>query len=332
MSNGQESPACYAAPESTLPKDPYGSERELSNSSPRYLGAGFAMGTAAALRTLYSTAATRVQDSSTFQSTPPQQVLAQLFGEQQLHRELLRRSSESWLHRLLPFLSSGSARDAIQFKESDLASVETLAQEGKTLEFGIGLDYTGSVALSTPATSSTPTESKAGLAFLTWNDEERLYTANEVLHIPQSASMISSLPADLRGSLPPFWTFTEEGPGVPRTAGWDAVSLLADVRTGVVPATLLLPAGEAGNKKKEWWGSVWFQKQVRTLYSAHVYAPLGAVAVTHGGRREWWGKEDWKGGARTTEGWWVRFDDVCRGFEDEIFRDGGGEWILPDNH
>ena len=78
---------------------------------------------------------------------------------------------------------------------------------------------------------------------------------------------------------------------------------------------------------------MWFQKFARPLYTAHIYAPMGAVAVAgNSAPRAWWGPEDWRGGARNMTQAWYRYDDVCEGTEDEVFRDGKGRWILPDNH
>lgn len=89
---------------------------------------------------------------------------------------------------------------------------------------------------------------------------------------------------------------------------------------------------------------MWFQKYARILLDAHIYAPVVPIAASgydEHSVREYWPYEIWKGGARNGlaklgwsehEGDWLRFDDLCQDFHEEIFRDGKGPWELPENH
>lgn len=171
-------------------------------------------------------------------------------------------------------------------------------------DFGIGLDYDSAISLDAGA-------ARDNVEWLKYSDRENGPTIHQ----------------DLERSLPPFWTFSTEV--LPRDVNWSNVSLLTDVQSGAVPAMVRRDQlmGEAA------WDRLWFQQHVRTLFNAHIYAPLGAIAVAgYDKPRYWWSPEDYRGGARDSDGEWVRYEDICSGTEEEVFRDGQGAWELPENH
>ncbi|KAL1305401.1 hypothetical protein AAFC00_002289 [Neodothiora populina] len=374
----KEEAACYAAPESILPTSTYGSDTDKTpqTTRPRYLNSDFIIGSAKALRALYAQVAHRMQQNGDNQDI--HRIMGQIYGDQEIHRELLHQSSRSWLGRA--FSSSSSAKSSA-YKPADIASVQT--RNVTSLEFGIGLDYESKLAYVASSPSETTTTKYGGedgtLSWIPLNDASRIYTANEHLSISQSSSplKIDTPSPDIATTVPPFWTFSEENP-LPRSAKWSEVPLLTDVVTGISPVTLILPRGGSDDLRRKWWDRMWFQKHARTLFTAQIYAPMGVVAVTSGtypvtalsppnstettvsvvddfdatmpvsaavplpaqpqaawesGVKQWWNPEDWKGGARTViERRWLRYDDICDGTEDEVFRDGKGRWLLPKNH
>ena len=44
------------------------------------------------------------------------------------------------------------------------------------------------------------------------------------------------------------------------------------------------------------------------------------------GGQDWWDLRGGKGGVWTDLGQWLGFEEVCRGFERDIFEDGFGAW------
>lgn len=305
--------SCYAMPESTVLPNTLQTKGSGAEQPPRFLDSAFAVGNVRAMGTLYSEIIVRLKTDRSLQSHHA--AFSQVFSEQTIYRSLVASSSNAWLSGL----SSSSKSSLARFRPLD---IETVDSRNRGLEFGITLDYGSTAALATdPATNE-------NLAWLTFNDDSRIYTANEVLHIPQSQSKINEINPDILITLPPFWTFSEDG--LPRSAEWTKVPLLTDVYTGVSPAVIQL-AGQDNKVLKKWWRNIWFQKHARTMYNAHAWQPIGPVAVGPE-PREYWPVEEWKGGARTVDGDWLRYETVCNGTEDQVFGDGQGAWTLPENH
>lgn len=318
--------ACYAVPPSTLAADTYGAETDVDTGDEkdpyakhraRYLSSGFILGPVAAMRTLYNEAAKRATADPSLKTD--QQVFSQLFGEQSIHRELIRQNSgSSWGWISSPFKPS---IDRPKLPEQDAAAVADFR------DYGIGLDYSSAVGFNTIYASS-------DVEWLNHTNATQKAHADTARGI--SKSHIERLTPDIAASLPPFWTFSTEA--LPRSLTWENVSLLTNVWTGETPALIRHdPRREDAemSRQESWWGHMWFQAYARKLYNIHISAPIGAIAVAGedaGKRRQWWSLEDWKGGMRNAKGAWIRYDDVCRGTEDEIFRDKKGPWWLPANH
>lgn len=317
-------PACYAVPPSTLPSDTYGAETDRDTGDQkdpyakhraRYLSSGFILGPVSGLRTLYNEAAKRASADSNLKTD--QQVFSQLFGEQSLHRDLLRRDSQSSAHRLSKWVSSS-------FKDAALSEQDAAAAVNYR-DYGIGLDYSSTLAFNTIYASS-------DAEWLTHTNASQKAVANKARGI--SKSRIEHLTTDIAASLPPFWTFSTDP--LPRSLTWENVSLLTNVWTGETPALIRHDPRQdeaSALRQKTWWGHMWFQAYARTLYDVHISAPIAALAVSgEDARRQWWSLEDWRGGMRNASGAWIRYDDVCYGTQDEVFRDGKGPWWLPANH
>lgn len=316
---------CYAVPESSLPTDIYGPRTDTDigdEKNPyikfrqRFLNSGVAIGTVKAMRKLFTEALNRAELDAGFGSD--QQIFSQLFGEQEVHRELLRQEemSKSW------FVRSGNDERKQRFKKEHLDAVRD-----KDVEFGLGVDYESAIGLAT-VFAEDDTE------WLTHSNEEELRQADTVRGIDPSKSRLAGMLEDIAGTVPPFWTFEREP--LPREQRWSEVSLFTDVWTGITPAIIHHNAHRDGMKalREQWWDRIWFQQHARKLYDAHIIAPLGPIAVA--GNRQWWSPEDWKGGARVdmqpNNETWVRYEELCDGTEDEVFRDGQGPWRLPDDH
>ncbi|KAG9678415.1 hypothetical protein KCU99_g1249, partial [Aureobasidium melanogenum] len=321
-----EDPACTAVPESTLPNDIYGPQTDaeagegkdpFTKRRPRYINSGFAMGPVKEMRKLYAEAAKRVMGDQHLQDEG--KVLGQLFAEQEMARVSYKAPSASLGSWLSSFWESASAvedRKAQQLRETDLSR-----------EYGIGLDYASGLAFEAA-------HADGDMEFVKFGDAASVHAANAKHGI--SDSRISQIAPDVGASLPPFWTYSQEILP-PRNTSWTNVSLLTNAWTGVTPAIIQHDTNNyrSGSQRETWWSHMWYQNYARKLFDVHVQMPIGPVAISGynaSSRRQWWGDEDWKGGARNETKYWWRYEDVCGGTETEVFRDNKGPWYLPSNH
>lgn len=316
-----EDPACYAVPDTTLPVGIYNS-LSVNNTSDykngtdrqRYLHTGTIMGTVKAIRALYKEATYRITQDDKIVSD--QQVFSSIFGEQEVHRELLRRQSKSTWRQSVSGVFSTDARAKL-FKPEHLEKAQS---RGKALELGIGLDYESEISFATQSAHH-------DVNWITFSGSPE--EANKAAGITQKNSRIKSLQADIAATVPPFWTFSNEES--PRNIGWEDVPLLTNVFTGITPA--VIAHNGLKSLRKNWWDKMWFQKHARTLYTTHIYTPQTPVALAGSDSlREYWTTDDYKGGARNASWWWYRYDDICDGTQDEVFRDHGVRWLIPENH
>lgn len=236
------------------------------------------------------------------------------------------------------FLGLWSKKDSLHshFNEKHIEEVRNKArlQEDHIFEFGIGIDYGSEIVLNTVFAED-------DTAWLEFNDKNEIFKTHEEHAVP-GHHRIADLSSDVKNSLPPFWTFSQEN--VSRWTSWEEVPLFTNVYTGLQPAVIHHNAHRNGLKslRETWWPLIWFHKHTRTLLDAHIYAPVIPVAnsgYNNDSRRDYWSYEIWKGGARNGpakleepgEGW-IRLDHICRPFHEELFRDGLGEWELPQAH
>jgi hypothetical protein len=326
-----EDPACAAVPESTLPSDIYGPQTDAKTEEnkdrftkhrPRYINSGFAMGPVKEMRKLYAEAAKRIMGDQHLQEGG--KVLGQLFAEQEMAREShkmppasLLAGLGSWLSSFWESASAVKDRQAQQLREADLSQ-----------EYGIGLDYASGLAFAAA-------HADGDMEFVRFGDAESVHAANAKHGITDSR--LGQIGPDVAASLPPFWTYSHEI--LPsRNTSWTNVSLLTNAWTGVTPAVIQHDMSNyrtTNSLRETWWSSMWYQKYARKLFDVHVQIPIGPVAVSGydaSSRRQWWGIEDWKGGARNETKFWWRYEDVCGGTETEVFRDSKGPWYLPSNH
>ncbi|SMY29257.1 unnamed protein product [Zymoseptoria tritici ST99CH_1A5] len=359
-----DDPPCYAAPESTLPADIYGPDTDTDIGSepnpyikfrPRYTNSGVVMGTVRGMRKMFRQAVMRLESTEGEKNMGSDQyVLAHIIGDQNVWREAVRRDEEakvegSKIGRGLSGLLDGwrkkPPKEAIQYNEDHIRQVREKAalEPDGTLEFGVGYDYWSELGLAT-VFQEDETE------WLVWSNSTQVSGVEATYGLPLKKSRLRKFPEDVSHTPPPFHTFNDE-PLLPRNTSWDQVPLFTNAYTGVVPAVIHHNAHRDGRKKlrEEWWDKLWMQPYARVLYDASIWEPIMPVAYAGGEggegsanvRKEYWPAERWKGGARTspssangtqvkTE--WLRFDDVCKAYHEEVFRDGKGPWTLPEAH
>ncbi|KAM3420436.1 hypothetical protein BST61_g3709 [Cercospora zeina] len=348
----EKDPPCYAVPYSSLPEDIYGPETDtdVGNKAnpfikfrPRFINSGVAMGTVKAMRKMFNQARDLLLDDP-FEGNmgSDQYIFSHILGDQEVWREALRQDSRNNLQKMKEKLEGGYA-PLHPFVPAHVEEVRRKAalRPDKNWEFGIGLDYGMEIGLNTVF-------SEDDTAWLHWNDTAELEMAEQREHVPPShpyGVANQTLAKDITDTQPPFWTFNHD-PKFPRWLKWPEVPLFTNIWTGIVPAVIHHNAHRDGRKalRETWWNETWFASHTRFLYDAHIWEPI--VPIAHGGydeerMREYWPDERWRGGGRASSvknqdrDWgsrWVKFDEICRPFHEEVFRDGRGEWILPDVH
>lgn len=167
--------ACYPLPESPLPKDLYGAATDTSvghtfwsSYRTRYLNSGFFMGPVRDLRPLLVRAKAKMDEcidrkhawfddgggsSDQCYHGSDQSIFAEIFGEQEFHREVMRRHHMSWYERG----SSNSPVQSLFGARVDDVLDPAFAHEsrnktylaGKPFEFGVAMDYWSSLSHQT---------------------------------------------------------------------------------------------------------------------------------------------------------------------------------------
>lgn len=278
-------PQCSAVPESPLPPDVYGplTDKELDDERrkytkirQRYLNSGFGLGRVDAMLSIFQEAGKIAETNKNFGSD--QQILAELFGRQ----ELMRRSRWKWPGSLL--FSSSQATEKVD-------------------EFGLGLDYKSELSLATVfAEEDTEWIRFANSSMLT---ESRLK-----IGMAQDSTVPLSLQSDIEGSLPPFRSTV--APSI--DSGWSDVPLLTNVWTGITPAIIHHNAHRDGMKdrREKWWHKIWFQSRAKELLDLRQREPAGPMAFAD--ERFWWPSEIYPTRVRVQiDGGWrnVPLSDVC---------------------
>jgi hypothetical protein len=168
---------------------------------------------------------------------------------------------------------------------------------GKPLEFGIGLDYGLEI-------SQSPVFSNVDASWFTFIDSPgTIKTQNDLGHLHPAVIEIS---ADIADSSSPFnglhWNFGYSNGRL--VMMWDEVPLYANMFTGSIPAIVRLDRTE--NLKTAAWEKMWYYSELRTM--------LKFRAKTR------------DIGAWSEDGSWLSWDTLCKGTEEEVFKDGGGPW------
>lgn len=322
----REDPGCYAAPASELLPHAYGpntdskgrsEDERLAHSRPRFMDSGLIVGTVRALRTLFSQAVilrTMTEDMHV--------TMNHLFGLQLVYRETLRRDAG---------MKSNPA-----FTAADIKLMRSYIEKrpNGAFDFGIGLDYGSELGMNTAWA-----DKESDTIF--FDNPSSLQNARD-LHGVSVFTGGLQIAWDIANSLPPFWTFSRE-PKLPRWDHWDQIPLFTNLWTTNAPAIIhhSPTSDESAVTKQSGWDKAWHRERARTLLDVQVYEPMLPMAVAGDNSstiREFWQMELWKGGARDANfkqsgfDGWVRMDEACFDYHEQLFTDGEGPWVLPENH
>lgn len=338
--NPADDPACAAVPYSTLPKDIYGSDTdndaEAFHNRPRFLNSGTVIGRVADVRNLYKYAVHKVEENRG--TIGDQFVFAEIFGEQEYQREVLRQTSQGAGGRWLDWISN-----ALGTSDSPLSANRTINNmtvvAGHHYEFGIGLDYESELF-------QTMTHSDKDVEFISHNDSSIVSYIQE--KHPSLRSHPFWLPIDIERASPPF-TYSSPGnhsedrkPGIllpysekldtiSEEPTWSEVSLATNVYATSIPALLHFNGDKS--PLSSWWSQMWFSSNSRALlrrYIRSTQSKEAAYAAATGGQT-WWDTRGGRGGVWTDKATWMEWGQVCKKTEDVVFADGKGRWGKEEN-
>jgi hypothetical protein len=312
--NSPDDVACHSAPQSPLLTEIYGPQPEGYPGSkidlPRYLGPPTSIGRVADLRSIYSHSKD-IFEASAGEQYNHQQILARIFGKQEYVRcvraDVFKHKSQ--VPVFAPGLDNGRN-----------------IKLGTNYEFGIGLDYTASVFqdLGNSATDMRFVAFKDP-PIIAWPSLPPTSAFENLMQLPQDLAMSSpfaSPRASMPGSTPPLHPDLDNLPA--ENVTWPDVELLTNiiVPSSSVPAVVNLRGN--GTLQEEWWRKMWFQPFGRALLRQQLRSPKHGVAMDGGRQR--WDFRGGKGGVWTDNGTWLDWNEVCGGFEEEVFGDGRGRF------
>lgn len=298
---GEEAFSCSMVPPSDSPEIIDGEKAE-------HLNTGSIMGTVGALRKLFEHAKWKTEQRSYYSD---QEVFAEIFGDQEYHREMLLSTKP-------PKASVLDPEDPRNDKTFD--PIITLPCD--TCQFGISLDYRGE--LSIPASDHADDLAPLDPTAIPW------------YHRP-------GLPNDITASTPPFWTPDYTGATHLPDKTWSQLPLLTHRLTKIRPVTIHHSSSSSSppnaTKTPTVWPQLWHIPHLRTLATAYAKSPRMPFAVLRDGAevREYWGSSEGVGGGRVHDpesmpGAWKRWDELCGSEHDAegVFGDGLGAYRDPE--
>lgn len=335
--------ACFAVPQSELAADIYGPQTDhdiddeknpFAKMRQRYLNSGTVIGPVGDVRAIFERAAEKALVSTNFGSD--QGIFAEIFGEQEYQRELIRAQNLSRLQRIflaLKRVTVGlSELDDVTSPHPTHHGMNPATPGGRNYEFHIGLDYGGE--LSQPTVFS-----ENDLAWLKHKDINDIRDKSTMAGM-EGKVRVKGLPGDVAASTPPFWASdVASAANLPTSQTWEDMAVYTNLWTGTTPVAIHHNAHHDGLKTRiqTFWNETWYFPHLRELLHASardIRAPV-AVLENSGVQHEWWDPTDERGGARveigSLPGDWIGWQDMCGTTEitDEVFRDGKGAWNDP---
>lgn len=319
--NAKEEPACYAVPESPLPKKIYRghfkpnvsqTDIELSDLRPKFLKLAVMIGPVREMRALWRQVGKKSNEAhARGRKTDLQRIFNDIFGEQEYQRKVIS-ARHSRLKGLSSWIRSQRQKEKGFAPDSSYLTMDFY--RGKPLEFGIGVDYSGLI-------SHTSAYIEEDFAWVRYNSTDDIKNASQQIQIKRPR--ITSLPLDLEAARPPYFAFNNFDLQLPNET-WSEVPLMTNIRSGIVPA-IIYDDGDRRNRssrRDEWWHKMWFQPQLRRLIDVNILPsrrPVAVDAIHPDGGTVWFDREVERRGARTESGDWVPWEDVCNNNDADVF-------------
>lgn len=282
-----------------------------------YLHAGALIGTFSSTRNFYSRAASRLQREDGAATTSAN-LLTELLGEQEYARQMAKQALEASADDLLDWIQSKIV-DGFR-KPKNRSDEYRFFPEGK-YEFGLGLDFISSLF-------HVRDRGKSKIDFRRHNDSK---VQGQIGKHHQSSYI--SLPLDIASSSSPLpstnvlSSFNKTLNILPGNLSWHDLSLASNSKLPSVPVLLQL-SGEKRHNIEHMWRKMWFFPWARALLR-NAYRSTGDSTAAHVAAPDTKLEGHTKygsGGAWTYTGEWKSWEQMCSGFDDELFGDRKGLW------
>jgi hypothetical protein len=258
-----------------------------------------------------------------------QYIFSQIFGEQEYVRSL-QRPTISGVNRLSSWVNSKLSHSDEAHQNFIIPNNMTV-EPGRNYEFGIGLDYFGSIF-------QILNNSAEDVRFVTFSRQPFIDSPSKLSENGLKSPI--RLPPDLNFTSGPFaqHVVSSPSPNPPFVAElddlpkndveWKDVELATNiiVPSSSVPAILNFHGSE--DLRDKWWESMWYVPHARALLRQYVRSPDGPIAAKAAAEEGegWWDLRGGKGGVWTDKGEWLEWNEICGGFENWIFGDGRGRF------
>ncbi|KAJ5818622.1 hypothetical protein N7474_004213 [Penicillium riverlandense] len=316
---------CVTVPQSSLPPDVYGwktdESRDGTRNRPRWLNPGAVMGQAADVRLIYDEMLQQLESDGS-NKTDEHYILTQMYGRQEVLRELERRRTtnraKDWLYRTI------GISDA-----NNITGVNARLETGHRYEYGIGVDFESQLFFNQIL-------SRHDVAWVKYSNISRMSTLQMEHRVPREHRLL--LPTELAECANPFvqtrfakdeemappYNETLDKLPDPNERSWVNVPLMTNPHSASIPALVHLN----GDKKLRgiWWEKMWFFPWARALLRKYVRNSRGfdsAQSALLGGQ-DWWDTRGGRGGIWTDEEEWIPLYEVCQGEERDLFDDDLG--------
>lgn len=266
---------------------------------PRYLNTGLVMGTVKAVKALFEQAHYRL-DQPDRHYTSDQQVLTEIFGEQEFSRE--KKLAEKAPSNTPPPFS-----DLPPNKNLDCGT-------NNNCQYQIGLDYQGLISMAAEIASSNLLQPQ-----ISPNLPQDILHSTPPFWTPDYSGS-TRLPHSTPWTQIPLLTHTETA-----------------IRPATIHHST---PSSPHNLTQSWQDTFWPLPHLRTILTAQAKSPRIPFAVlrdpSNGQATEYWGPSDGYGGARChlpkkDQGEWKQWDEICSGEEEGegLMGDGLGAWVSP---
>ncbi|KKY27495.1 hypothetical protein UCRPC4_g01090 [Phaeomoniella chlamydospora] len=328
--------SCYAIPESPLPRDLYGHNTDTgvgwnryASVRQRYLNSGYIIGPLGDMARLFERAQQKLEICVKYTPENPsphdkgdteashcyggsdQSIFAEIFGEQEFHREVMRRHHHTWVDTLMEYLVKdrpGSPRPSFQQEAAIVDDplepsfthqvLSTEYRPNKPFEYGIGLDY------------------YSLLGHQTVNSQEDAKYLNHNLDILDQAGRRSSMACPLHPDLQktplllPTDIRASEFPVLDQQKQSNSLVLYTHLCLNTIPV-MIHHNGDKDARKRD-WKKVWYQGELKKMLE---------VVEVNGEENE---NEETQGGGLlggfTIEGEFVEWEEICPAeFDGELY-------------
>ncbi|KAJ5684015.1 uncharacterized protein N7477_000360 [Penicillium maclennaniae] len=289
---------------------------------PRWLNPGTVIGQAADLIIIYDEVLRLIHQQQ--EKNSDYQALTQMFGRQEVVRELERRRTASWpVEMFFNLLGIGYA--------TNISGISVRLETGHRYEYGIGVDYKSELFFN-------QIMAKGDVQWLKYSNVTKSERLQMEMAVPRESRLL--LPDDIAALPGPFnqtrfakelttrpeWNATLDKLPNSDTHSWHTVPLMTNGHSATIPVLAHLNGDP--KVRDTWWGNMWFFPWARALLRRYVRSAHGFDAAQSAllGGQDWWDMRGGRGGIWTDDETWISFSEICEGQERDLFDDDLGLW------